>query len=222
MSPTTICTHPMISTIQSRFDYLERWNYLEAKGKEKFGPRFRFHLNDAEVIIKLTIWFLKDYPAAEQFGIDLHKGIFLNGPVGCGKTCLMNIFKSIMHGPDRHAVFSCSQIAYEYAAHGHSVFQRYSKSSFYRPDVYEGPVHICFDDLGAEPEVQFYGMPCNPMAEILFSRYDYFTSHKMLTHITTNYNSTKIEERYGHRIKSRIREMMNIFSFSHESNDKRK
>ncbi len=221
MEPKITCIHPMIKTIQSRFNYQERWDYIEAKGKKIYGPKFKLHVDDIEVIIKLLIWFFRDYTASEQFGIDLDKGIFLNGPVGCGKTALMNVLKFTLHPTDRHRIYACRDIAYEYVAHGHSVFHRYSKSSFYRPDIYEGPIHICFDDLGAEPEVQFYGTPCNPMAEILFSRYDFFGSHKMLTHITTNLNSTKIEERYGQRIKSRIREMMNIISFKKESSDKR-
>ena len=214
-------TSPLIKNIQSRFNYGERWNYLEIKGKELFGPTFNFHPSEEEIIIKLIIWFFKDEQASEQFNIDLRKGILLSGPVGCGKTTIMKLFKSIMKFNDKHYIYSCREIAFEYAHYGHQVFNRYTRSAFHRPEIGQSPIPICFDDLGSEPAVQFYGNSCNPMSEILFSRYDYFTSCGMITHITTNCAASLIECKYGIRVRSRIREMMNIISFKDDTKDKR-
>ena len=80
----------------------------------------------------------------------------------------------------------------------------------------------CFDDLGIEGNLKYYGNECNVMAEILLSRYDLFVSQKIITHITTNLSASEIEELYGNRIRSRMREMFNLISFDKDAPDKRK
>ncbi len=47
----------------------------------------------------------------------------------------------------------------------------------------------------------------------ILSRYDHFISQKMITHITTNLDSQDIEEVYGLRVRSRLREMCNVVCF---------
>ena len=69
--------------------------------------------------------------------------------------------------------------------------------------------------------MKHYGTDCNVMAEILLSRYDLFISHNMLTHITTNLSASEIEEVYGQRVRSRLREIINLVSFSEKTDDKR-
>jgi DNA replication protein DnaC len=59
------------------------------------------------------------------------------------------------------------------------------------------------------------------MAEILLSRYDLFVTRRMLTHITTNLNSSEMEEIYGTRVRSRLREQFNLIAFSEGAKDKR-
>ena len=83
------------------------------------------------------------------------------------------------------------------------------------------PRTYCFDDLGTENNLKYFGNECNVMAEILLSRYDLFVSRQMLTHLTTNLNSSEIENIYGTRVRSKLREMFNLVSFSEKANDKR-
>lgn len=59
------------------------------------------------------------------------------------------------------------------------------------------------------------------MAEILLSRYDIFTSKKIQTHITTNLSASEIENGYGNRVRSRLREMINLIAFERGIIDKR-
>ena len=59
------------------------------------------------------------------------------------------------------------------------------------------------------------------MAEILLSRYDIFTSKKIQTHITTNLSASEIESVYGNRLRSRLREMINLIAFEKGIDDKR-
>ena len=60
------------------------------------------------------------------------------------------------------------------------------------------------------------------MGEILLSRYDLFLSNRIKTHATTNLNAKELEERYGNRVRSRMRELFNLVGFSSDSVDKRK
>jgi DNA replication protein DnaC len=60
------------------------------------------------------------------------------------------------------------------------------------------------------------------MAEILLTRYDLFIAQNLITHITTNLSASEIEETYGNRVRSRMREQFNLIAFSNESIDKRK
>ena len=79
-----------------------------------------------------------------------------------------------------------------------------------------------FDDLGVEPTGRHFGKDCNVLGEILLSRYDLFLSNNIKTHATTNLNAQELEERYGNRVRSRMRELFNLVGFDKESKDKRK
>ena len=60
------------------------------------------------------------------------------------------------------------------------------------------------------------------MGEILLSRYDLFLQRKIRTHATTNLNAQELEERYGNRVRSRMRQLFNLIAFDEQSIDKRK
>lgn len=64
------------------------------------------------------------------------------------------------------------------------------------------------------------------MGEILLSRYDSFChperSRKTKTHLTTNLSASELEQCYGNRIRSRLRESFNLIAFSNHTKDKRK
>ena len=60
------------------------------------------------------------------------------------------------------------------------------------------------------------------MGEIILSRHDLFLECHVKTHATTNLNAQELEERYGNRVRSRMRELFNLVAFDNESTDKRK
>ena len=84
------------------------------------------------------------------------------------------------------------------------------------------PKAYCFDDLGTETTSKYFGNDCNVMAEILLTRYDLFKEKGIITHLTTNLSATEIESQYGNRLRSRMREMFNLFGYEESSEDKRK
>ncbi|MCC7533829.1 MAG: ATPase [Bacteroidia bacterium] len=201
-----------------QYDYNKIFTFLETKGKQDFGKHFRLHENDLLIIKKVCAYFLKDELVCSQQNIYLHKGILLAGSIGCGKTSLMNLMRYLNDKQSIYLVKPCRDIAFEFIQNGYEVIQKYSRQSFYK-DV---PKHFCFDDLGTENNLKYYGNECNVMAEILLSRYDLFVSHQLITHITTNLAASEIEQMYGNRVRSRMRELFNLIAFDNTSEDKRK
>ena len=112
---------------------------------------------------------------------------------------------------------TCRDISFEFIKEGYEIIHRYSRGS-YSQTVYK---NYCFDDLGVESNLKYYGNECNVMAEILLSRYDLFISRKIKTHITTNLSASEIETIYGNRVRSRFRAMLNLIAFDKATPDKR-
>jgi DNA replication protein DnaC len=206
----------------SHYDYKKVIEFLLKKAKQDYGTHFKILEEDKPTIIKLIAYFLKDEVTCSKEKIDLRKGILLSGPVGCGKTSLMTLMKYFNDNRQNiYIVKSCRDISFEFIKDGYEVIHRYTHQSFFRSAQNEIPKHYCFDDLGTENNLKYFGNECNVMAEILLSRYDLFVSRKLVTHLTTNLSASEIEVAYGNRIRSRMREMFNLIAFDKQNEDKR-
>ena len=125
---------------------------------------------------------------------------------------MMKLLQYFLPREKRHIIKSCRDVSFEFIQDGYEVIAQYSRQSFH----YHRPRTYCFDDLGTENSLKYYGNDCNIMAEILLPRYDL-----LITHLTTNLNSSEIEQIYGPRVRSRMREMFNLIYFLNDSKDKR-
>ena len=195
------------------YNFKKSWNYLQERGKQKFGQKFKLHPEDKVVIYKLMIYFIRDEENCAKYGIDLEKGILLNGPVGCGKTSLMTLMRSFAYPDHNYIIKSTRDIASEFNQEGYPIIQKYGKS---------GNKIYCFDDLGVENNMKYFGNECNTIAEILLQRYELQIMEGTVSHATTNLNSIELEELYGNRVRSRLRSMFNLISFPEIVQDKRK
>lgn len=180
-----------------------------------YGPNFRIIQEDHEIIYKLVVYFLGHEEESKRLGLDLRKGMMLTGPIGCGKTSLMSLMRLVPAKERNFVMKTTRDISFEFIQEGYEVINRYSKLSF----SVSGPRTYCFDDLGAEQNLKYYGNSCNVMGEILLSRYDLFHSVGMVSHMTTNLGAADIESTYGARLRSRMRSMFNLVSL--QSCDKR-
>lgn len=193
------------------YDFKRILIYLDAKGKLLFGKNFKIYEEDEVVLYKLCIYFIRDFDACSKLNIDPNKGILLSGPVGCGKTSLMKLLRHIVPHQKPYEIIPARNITFAFNNIGYKTIEEYGSSSFY-----------CFDDLGVETTGRHFGRDCNVMGEILLSRYDLFLHNKVRTHATTNLNAQELEERYGNRVRSRMRQLFNLIAFNEQSIDKRK
>ena len=207
----------METEIKTNYNYLEVISWLENKGVKVYGNHFKILEIDYPIIYKLIAYFLKDEPTCFQYNINLNKGILLSGPVGCGKTSLMTLMKYLTPTEFKFIVKPCRDISFEFIKDGYEVIHRYSRGKLdqFDPKIY------CFDDLGLENNLKYYGNECNVMAEILLSRYDLYISRHIQTHITTNLSASEIESQYGNRVRSRMRELFNLIAYDNNTKDKR-
>ncbi|GFD80400.1 ATPase [Tenacibaculum sp. KUL118] len=192
------------------YDFKKILEYLEIKGKLLFGDKFKLYSEDETILFTLCIYFIEDKDYAKKLNIDLQKGILLTGPVGCGKTSLMKLLRHIVPHKKSYKVIPCRNTVFSFNHLGYKTIEDYGNDKFY-----------CFDDLGVEPSGRHYGKDCNIMGEVLLSRYDLFLKSKIKTHCTTNLNAKELEERYGNRVRSRMRQLFNLAAFNKNSSDKR-
>lgn len=203
--------------MNSKYNYPEMMAWLENKGKLQFGEKFHFREADIVNIQKLICYFLKDEVMATHFNLNLSKGILLSGPVGCGKTTLMTLMRHVAQPNYKFIMKTSRDISFEFIKEGYQTIQKYSNGN----NSYNEYKNYCFDDLGIETNLKYYGNECNVMAEIILSRYDIYISKQIITHITSNLSATEIETTYGNRVRSRLREMLNLIAFDDNSMDKR-
>jgi energy-coupling factor transporter ATP-binding protein EcfA2 len=192
------------------YDFKKILVYLEAKGRLLFGRQFKIYDEDREILFKLCNYAIRDFGTCRKLGIDPNKGILLSGPVGCGKTSLMKLLRYVTPHFKPYEMMPCRNIVFGFNHIGHRIIEDYGDGRFY-----------CFDDLGIEPMGRHFGKDCNVMGEILLSRHELFLNSGLRTHATTNLNAQELEERYGARVRSRMRQLFNLVAFDKDTKDKR-
>jgi DNA replication protein DnaC len=192
------------------------------------NPSFVVDASNQHVIEATAAYFSRDGLLCQKQGISPQKGLFLSGPVGCGKTSMMQFFSNLFSRP-RFRLIATRDIALSFAQEGFEVLEKYGRKSFIKKPcsygyqlLHDQPITYCFDDIGVEQQSKYFGNEVNVMAEILLDRYEQYQRYGMITHMTSNLNAEEVEKLYGERLRSRLREMFNLISFPVEAPDRRK
>jgi DNA replication protein DnaC len=199
------------------YDIQKCFAYLESQGKLTYGKGFKIHKQDQFTIYKLLIYAIRDHNNALKLDLDHNKGVLLSGRIGCGKTSLMHLIKPFVSAKYDYKIKTTRQVSFEFAKNGFEALQPYIQKSNQQQRL----SGYCFDDLGAEKQIKHFGNDCNVMAEILISRYEQFIENNSITHLTTNLSASELEDCYGNRVRSRLRNMFNLIAFDGHSQDKR-
>lgn len=160
-------------------------------------------------------------------GYSLHKGIYLHGYTGTGKTTLMTLFarnKKQCYYPSR-----CLELQQLFIREADDLITAMS-SNVYQPKdpryFFQKETGRYFDDFGTEEHpINIYGTKRNFMGEIIMNRYDNRSiTPRCSTHISSNRNpfeevngSYALELEYGTRFWDRFRDMFNVIELKGDS-----
>ncbi|QJB39741.1 hypothetical protein HF324_18505 [Chitinophaga oryzae] len=143
-------------------------------------------------------------------GFSLQKGIMLCGPVGTGKTTVMELFQANQY--QSYRIFACRDIANSFKEEGEGALQIFSRpftTPAHPSTFYQNTLGVCLDDVGTEGLKHNFGDQVNVVADVVLNRYGKKIPFN-LTHITTNLTVEEITQCYSERVRSRMREMFNM------------
>lgn len=200
------------------------WKMAKDQFMQITGKEFMLDEYNRSLIKMLIQYFTSNHEFENNGnGYSLHKGLFLYGGVGCGKTTIMNMFS--VNQVQTYITVSCRKVTSDFSQYGDDGIHKYWNPNFSTSLMFNPFKHqtlgICFDDLGTEDTSRHYGNQKNVLADVILNRYDRVHALKCKTHMTTNLTAAQIGEFYGPRFTSRCKEMFNIIELP-EQPDRRK
>lgn len=156
-------------------------------------------------------YFAQDLSFETDHYGDLHKGLYVLGGNGTGKTSSFEILQKISK------TYSINQIWTSIIC-THDVVREFNLSESTKKDFIIQKYsrgRFMFDDLGAETEASNFGKE-DIFIRIMELRYNDFISKGVKTHITSNLTFDDIKKRYGVRVYDRFFEMFNIVKVNGE------
>ena len=165
-------------------------HYIGKHGKFINNP------SQSKYILAVSYFMAQDPKVETELKFSFQKGLLITGDSGVGKT---ETLKAVKNNPIKPLqIVSTVWVTQVVKASG----------DFILPDN----KIVVLDDVGCEPiPIKHYGTDIRWFADLIESRYIGQTDYSNLI-ITTNLDGDKIEQLYGYRIRSRLRQMFNIIS----------
>lgn len=201
----------------TQWSYEQTKAFMQYRANSIFEGKFKLDEHNQPIFDLLCYYFSADpkfISMAESMGIQnptLEKGILLVGGFGVGKTWLMKLF--MKNQRQVYHVHNAKKIADMYEKGGEDAIQEFlvktknainDSAAFFQP--FAG---LCLDDIGTEDKKTNYGNKRNVIADIVELRYERGLAGPLL-HGTTNLTAQQLEDYYGGRVRSRLRESNNF------------
>lgn len=176
---------------------LMRWT-----AENRFFKKLIINEENKHLITALCFFLSHDPRFETELGYKFNRGIWIRGKVGLGKTFLVKCLEQNELRPI--LVQSMIEIAEEVRSQGE-----------YRLPI-KGEKIVYFDDVGSEePIVNHYGSKINYFKTFIEETYLHNHTFNGLM-VSTNCGFQEIEEKYGMRVRSRIKDMFNIIDVKGE------
>ena len=187
------------------------WSLLNATAQAIMAKRGVYHPfvvddNNREIILQMWLYAT----GSKECKWNIHKGIYIGGKVGCGKTLLMQAFMEILHFISGRTVEMIPATL---------LFQRIIDDGI--NSLANRPLFI--DELGREQlEMNAFGNKMRPIEDLMALRYNngartFFTSNFKIATLSKGHNEKGDKIGYGQYIGDRIQEMTNIVELPGES-----
>lgn len=211
----------------NRWSFEQTSGFMKYRAAKLFEGKFIWDEKNTPVY-NLLCYYFSDDEQFESIGVamglkepSLKKGIVLAGNFGVGKTWLLKLF-----GKNQRQTYymrSAKQIANDFQALGEENTEQYLK-------LFENPVNdaeamfqrysgLCIDDMGAEDVKNHYGNRKNVIGDLIEQRY-FNNIMGVYFHASTNLTVQQLENFYGGRVISRLREKVNLIEL--DGTDRRK
>jgi DNA replication protein DnaC len=213
--------------IANKFTYDQTKAFMLYRAKNIFDGEFKLDAENSVVFELMCRYFSEDdkfISDCTNLGIknaSLDKGIFLLGNFGVGKTWMMMLFARNQR--QVFDVYNAKDISKDYQENGEEAMAKFlnkKENAFQDPTAfYQKYSGLSIDDIGTEDIKNNYGNKKSVILDIFEQRYIKKNTGIFL-HGTSNLTTKQLEEYYGGRVTSRMREVLNIIELPGE--DRRK
>lgn len=188
--------------VRKKRELIELWTakrmyqHMSWVSQNKYGKKLLVNSDNKEFITALCYFISRDEKLETDLKMSLNKGLLIRGISGIGKTHLVKCLEENELNPI--LIISMLDIAEEIKEHG-----EYQIKSNNHKIIY-------LDDVGSEePIINHYGTKINFFKTFIESVY---LRAKSFNHLifSTNNSFDEIEERYGFRVRSRLKDMFNV------------
>lgn len=184
-----------------QYNYLKCMQYLQQQGRILYGSSYRIHPTQRQQVYRLLVYATRNKEECALYGINLQKGLLVNGPGNSGKTSLLHLLKPFFQTNRQYIIRSSREIAFCYERFGTHTVQQYVSQD----------ISYCFDDLGLEQ----FKLDTEVLEKLLQFRLLYAAEN---THISTRMDKATLVEKYGKNFTELLYCKLNHIEFTNSFN----
>ena len=174
------------------------------------APQHRTFVVDEhnKLVLRYLLYYFNECPLADEVfpnrGYKLHKNLMIQGPVGTGKTLLMQLFSEYLrrtNNPRQFTNVSVTRMVNYYTMHNHIDLFLYNEE--HSKGFQISPVNICLNDIGVDNR-PFYGVDTMTIVnDFLHARNEIWSNEaicdRKFAHLTTNLTNEQLRDKFSQK-----------------------